>query len=393
MDDDALTVQVVGETDVERGQVRACLGQLAQPKLQLVEGSPEIKGGRPRTDVVALMVGENPAAALDCLLQWTSLSPQPLLIVFRSEWPLDLMRQMLHAGANEVVALPPAAGELELIFLKLAESRNPRDKGNALGRVYAVTGLAGGVGLSTVAAGLALALRYAMNRRVALVDLDLQRGGINLSLHLDPVETIVSLVPSLERLDSTRLEAALTKHPAGIYLLAAPIKIEQADLVTEEAVAAILDLMRQLFDVVIVDCGRRVSRSSMAAWERCAQALYVTDQSLWNARRVPRFMQYFSSLELSGVDVRLVVNRFDARSGAKHDELAKGAQAPIFACLPRDDRLMDMLQMHNEDLWRLAPSSRLARAFEDLGRAVDSPDSPAPRGIVSRFMNAIGVGA
>jgi hypothetical protein len=54
---------------------------------------------------------------------------------------------------------------------------------------------------------------------------------------------------------------------------------------------------------------------------------------------------------------------------------------------------MDMLQMHNEDLWRLAPSSRLARAFEALGRKLESPESTAPRGIVARLMNAIGVGA
>src|SRR5208282_4583292 len=121
-------------------------------------------------------------------------SPRPLLIAFHREWPLALMRKILQAGADELVSMPPNAHELELIFLKLTESRHPRERGrDGMGRVYAVTGLAGGVGMSTVSANLALALKYTMNRRVAILDLDLQNGGINLSLHLDPTETIVAL--------------------------------------------------------------------------------------------------------------------------------------------------------------------------------------------------------
>ncbi|MGO9267801.1 MAG: CpaE family protein [Candidatus Binataceae bacterium] len=391
--DDTYTVQLVGGSDPQRSQLQAFLEQLAPPRLEVVEDSPEAEGERPQVDVVAAIVDENPAVAVDCLRGWSDRSPRPLLIAFHREWPLALMRQILQAGANELVSMPPNAHELELIFLKLMESRHPRERGrDGMGRVYAVTGLAGGVGMSTVSANLALALKYTMNRRVAILDLDLQNGGINLSLHLDPTETIVALLEELERLDSIRLETALTKHPAGIYLLAAPKRIEQADLVSDVAVATILDMMRQLFDVVVVDCGRHVTDNTLVAWERCTQVLYVTDQSLWSARRVPRFTQLFTSLGLRGVNARLVLNRFAAGSGATRDEIAGAARAPVFACIPRDDRLMEALQLHNEDLWRVAPSSRLARAFEDLARRLESPDATpeAPR-FVERLMSAIGV--
>ncbi len=391
--DDTYTVQLVGGSDPQRSQLQAFLEQLAPPRLEVVEDSPEAEGERPQVDVVAAIVDENPAVAVDCLRGWSDRSPRPLLIAFHREWPLALMRQILQTGADELVSMPPNVHELELILLKLTESRHPRERGrDGMGRVYAVTGLAGGVGMSTVSANLALALKYTMNRRVAILDLDLQNGGINLSLHLDPTETIVALLEELERLDSIRLETALTKHPAGIYLLAAPKRIEQADLVSDVAVATILDMMRQLFDVVVVDCGRHVTDNTLVAWERCTQVLYVTDQSLWSARRVPRFTQLFTSLGLRGVNARLVLNRFAAGSGATRDEIAGAARAPVFACIPRDDRLMEALQLHNEDLWRVAPSSRLARAFEDLARRLESPDATpeAPR-FVERLMSAIGV--
>ena len=391
--DDTYTIELIGGTGPQRQQVQDLIERFAAPRLQVVDGSPEAEGERPQVDVVAVIVGEDAAAALAYLAQWADRTPRPLLIAFHCAWPLPLMRQVLQAGANELVQLPADVHELELIFLKLMESRHPRERGrDGMGRVYAITGLSGGVGLSTVSAGLALALKYTLHRRVAILDLDLQKGGINLSLHLEPAQTIVALLEELERLDSIRLEGALTKHPAGIYVLAAPKRIEEADLVSDLAVGTILDLMRQLFDVVVVDCGRRVTDNALVAWERSTQVLYVTDQSLWSARRVPRFTQLFASLGLRGVSARLVLNRFTAGSGASRDEIARAAQTPLFASIPRDDRLMDALQLQNEDLWRLAPSSRLARAFEDLARRLESPDtSPAEPRFVARLMNAIGV--
>jgi pilus assembly protein CpaE len=390
--DDTLTVQLSGADAAERSQVHAALMKLSQERLQMVEGPLEGAGEASAADVVAVIVGEDPAAAVNCLERWSQRTPPPLLLAFRGQWPLDLMREILRAGASELHQLPPTVDELELVFLKLKESRRPSRRRDRKRRVYAVTGLAGGVGLSTVAANLALALKYTLNRRVAILDLDLQNGGINLVLHLEPVETIASLAQAIERLDSIRLEGALTKHPAGIYLLAAPLRIEQADLVSEATVAAVLDLMRQLFDVVVVDCGRRVNDSAMAAWERSHQVLYVTDQNLSSARRVPRFMQLYASLELPGVEARLVLNRFVPRSGATREALAAAAGVPIFAEIPRDDHLVDELQLHNQDLWRLAPASQLARAFENLARRLESEDEvPAAPRLVERLMGAIGV--
>lgn len=389
--DDTFRVLVVGENDAERSQLRAMLEQLSGASIRVVDpvSDPELTGA----EVVAIIVGEDPAVALYELRRWSYHPCRPHLIALHHAWPLALMREMLQAGAHELVQMPPGADELELIFLKLAESRcAPEKRGN--GRVYGVTGLSGRVGLTTLSAGLALAFRHALNRRVAILDLDLQNGGINLGLHLDPAETIVSLLDGLDRLDSIRLEAALTKHSAGIYVLAAPRRIEQAELVTSAAVGVILDLMRQLFDVVIVDCGRRVTDNALVAWERCAQVLYVTDQSLWSARRVPRFTQLFASLGLQIPGPLLVLNRFDKSAGVTREEVACAAETPLFACIPRDDRLMATLELRKDDLWRVAPASRLARAYEDLARRLEAPDaSPEARRLVERLKIAIGMRA
>jgi len=107
---------------------------------------------------------------------------------------------------------------------------------------------------------------------------------------------------------------------------------------------------------------------------------------------MPRFTQLFASLGLADVGLRLVINRYTPGPSASMEELARLAGTPVFACIPRDDRVMDALQLYAEDLWRQAPSSRLARAFEDLARRLDDPAADvAPPRLVARLMGAIGV--
>jgi pilus assembly protein CpaE len=391
-----LPVHLVGETELERAQVRQVLETLTEPRVELIEvvlGSTDYHSGDPAAALV--INGANPALALDYLQHCSARSERPLLVALQSGENPSLMRQILHAGADELLPLPLDPDELALVFLKLKERRRASATGSKIGKIYSVAGLSGGVGMSTVSANLALAMRYELDRRVAIVDLDLQNGGIALKLHLAPEQTIVPLLECYKRLDSIKLEAALTKHSSGVYVLAAPKRIEDADLVSDLAVAAILELMRQLFDAVIVDCGRRINENAVAAWERSAEVLYVIDQSLWAARRMPRFAELFATLGLHDVYPRLVVNRFEPSAGAGITELADAAGAPIFATIPRDERAIERLQLHPEDLWHIAPSSRLARAFEKLARSVEAPTNDAVQalGLVARLMSTIGAWA
>jgi pilus assembly protein CpaE len=101
--------------------------------------------------------------------------------------------------------------------------------------VISVTSLVGGVGVTSLAANLALALT-SLHQRVALIDLDLQSGGLAVFLNLDPEVTIMPLVRLDRKLDSIQLESALTKHSSGVYMLAisqsAPCSISRASCST-----------------------------------------------------------------------------------------------------------------------------------------------------------------
>jgi hypothetical protein len=87
-----------------------------------------------------------------------------------------------------------------------------------------------------------------------------------------------------------------------------------------------------------------------------------------------------------------VVNRFEPAAGVGLNELARAAGVPVFATIPRDPRTIERLQLHPEDLWQVAPSSRLAHAFEKLAGNVEAPTDAAVQapGLVARLMSVIG---
>lgn len=390
---DCLRVHLVGEFERERAAVAAALGAVGDPPLETLESSPlAVSDNVSEADVAMVIFNENTAASLSYLQVQAERPKRPVLLALLSERSPALMRSALHAGADEVLFMPLDPEELTRELLKISENRRKTER-VAGGRLYSIASLAGGVGVSSMSANLALALHCAMDRSAAVVDLDLQSGGLGVYLHLEPEQSIVALSEMARKLDSIKLESALTKHPSGIYLLAAPKRIEDSELVSDLTVGAVLDLMRQLFEYVVVDCGSRVDGNTVAAWERSDEVLYVVEQSVMAARTAPRFMELFRQLGLRGVEPKLVLNKFESQSPTTVEKVEEIAQIPVYARIPRDQRAFERMQLRSEYLWQVAPASALARAMELLARRLGPKRDTAPEpvaGFMMRFLSAFG---
>jgi pilus assembly protein CpaE len=301
------------------------------------------------------------------------------------------MRRALHAGADDLLFFPVAVDDVTRALLKLSETRRKLEQGG-LAPVYSVTSLVGGVGVTTLSANIALALHYGFKKSVAVIDLDLQNSGLSVLLHLEPQQTIASLGEYGKKLDSIKLEAALTKHPSGIYLMAAPKRIEDSEKVSDITASAVLDLSRQLFDFVVVDSGRHIDENTVAAWERSDEVLYVLDQSLAAAHSVPRFTELFQRLEIRGAEPRVVLNKFDPQSEIDEEQIVRTSGVSIYAKIPRDDRVLSKVEMQAQDLWRIAPRSSLANAVENLARRLNTQRDAAagtPGGFMLRLFSTV----
>lgn len=392
----ALRVLLVGEDEERRAEIKTALDALGgDPPLEIVAASPtaghENGNGAMPPDVTMVVFNGNEQTSLDYLQKQAERSPRPALFALVRERSPGLMRQILRAGADELLFLPLDPGDATRALLKVSESqrREEREQG---GVICSVVSTVGGVGVTSLAANLALALRYALSQRVALVDLDLQSGGLAVALNIEPERTIMALTEQDKKLDSIQLESALSKHSSGVYLLAAPKRIEDSELVSDVTLGAALDLMKRLFDFVVVDCGGYINENVVAVWERSDHLFYVLDQSIGAARCCWRFIELFGRLGLNGVQPHFVLSRYIPHHPISEEQITNTLGRQVYAKIPRDEKALERVQLRAQDLWQCAPGSPLARAYEDLARHLAAPDdaSAEERGLVSRLFGRFG---
>jgi len=375
-----MKVMLVGNPGDQRTQLKTVLATLAEPELEISEG--EIGSAANLADNAAappdatlVMVNGDQEAALSFLQNQSLHSPRPSLLAVMTARSAGLIKRALRAGADEILFMPLDTGEATRALLKVSEARWRSERREG-GVVISITSLIGGVGVTSLAANLALALQ-SLHQRTALVDLDLQTGGLAVFLNLDSEVTIMPLV-RLQKLDSIQLESALTKHRSGVYLLAAPKRIEEGELVSKTTVGTVTDLIRQLFDYVIVDCGDHVDENGVAAWERSEHLFYVLNQSIAAVRSAWRFIDLFERLKLPALEPRFILNRYDPSRPLTEKAIEATLARPIYAKIPSDERTFETIEMKAQDLFQLAPSSPAACAMLDLAALVMPRTEPPP---------------
>jgi len=368
-----MKVMLVGEPGEQRAGLKTVLAALAEPQLEIIEGEAATAANLSENaaappDATLVMINGNEEAALSFLQSQSLNSPRPTLLALLTVRSPGLIKRALRSGADEILFMPLDPGEATSALLKVSEARWRTERREG-GIVISVASLVGGVGVTSLAANLALALE-SLHQRVALVDLDLQTGGLAVFLNLDPEVTIMPLVRLDHKLDSIQLESALTKHQSGVYLLAAPRRIEESELVSDITVGTVLDLIRQLFDYVIVDCGDHVDENGVAAWERSDHLFYVLNQSIAAARCAWRFVDLFERLGLTTLEPRFILDRYNPSHPLTEKAIEATLAKSIYAKIPTDDRTFETIEMKAQSLFQVAPNSPVARAMLELAALV-----------------------
>lgn len=361
----------MGENSDLRDAAKAVLEGLGDPPVEITESAFGAPSASESSDVRIVVLAGNEEQGLSCLQAQSGQNPRPIIFALVQNRTPSLMKRALRAGADELLFAPLDPGDATRALLKISEARWRSDRKDG-GVVCSFASVVGGVGVSTIVANLGLALRRS-GKRVALIDLDLQAGALAVILGLEPEMTILPLVRLDRKLDSLQLESALTKHPSGLYLLAAPKRIEEAELVSDVTVGAVIELMRQLFDYVLVDCGGHIDENAVAAWERSDQLYYVLQQSITPVRCAWRFVDLFERLGLSALTPRYVVNRYRPVHPITDKQIESTLGREVYARIPADARTLERAEVTAQDLWQVAPAAPLALSFEDLARRL-APD-------------------
>ena len=157
-------------------------------------------------------------------------------------------------------------------------------------------------------------------------------------------------------------------------------------MVSVNTVAAVLEVMRELFDFILIDCGHHMNEALVAAWEQSTHLLYVVEQSVSSVRPAQRFLEMFERLPLTELDLQFVLNRYDPTNPFSAEKIEAALRRPLAARVPRDDAAFLKFQLESADLAGVAPKSPSRFAIDQLAARLNGVNSAVATAAAPLFL-------
>ncbi len=287
--------------------------------------------------------------------------PFTQIVILSVQSDTDYMRRAMLAGARDFLAKPPSGDDLINTIRKLgargkddqhkqvrvaasgaARAGEPAATPITAGKILAVYSPKGGVGCTTVATNMALALN-GEDTRVALVDGNIQFGDVAVFLNLQSKTTIADLADRVEELDNEVMNSVLAAHPSKLKVLQAPSRPELADEVGEGAAGAsrvkrILEFMRHEFHYVVVDTASSLNDITMAILDLSDVLVLLATPDIPALKDARQFFDLMEALDYPTKQIVFVLNRMDKRSGITAAAISENIKHPVAAQIAFDER-------------------------------------------------------
>jgi pilus assembly protein CpaE len=286
------------------------------------------------------------------------------------------VRGLIRQGVDDFIPQPFELPDMR-DAITTARAKLQRARGNRKpGQVIAVTRAKGGMGASTLAAHLALALcekphRRAPEKQVALLDLDLQFGDLALMLDLEPNGELVEIIRDPARHDGALLRASMTRHKSGLFVLPAPGEFVPLEALPVTAAAKLIELARQEFDFVVCDLPLAVPQWLEVVLQHSDQLYVVSQLNVAAIRQTRRLLDFIKEEGHYDLPVSMVLNRyvwrFSERSRLKQAIRALGL--PIDHYVPEDAGLALEAVNRGTPLFELRRRAKLCRSLRQVAAA------------------------
>jgi len=223
-------------------------------------------------------------------------------------------------GVHGVLAMPFSGFDL---MNRIAQVRKDFAQLSTIGssRIYSVFAPKGGVGKTTIAFNLAVALGQAEQRTV-LIDGSLQFGDLRSLLRV-PADAPSILDLPTDRVAESDLQDVLWRDPSGIDILLAPPRVEMAEMVTSRDIDKILSLLRRVYGTIVIDMSAALSDINLSFLDLSDTILEIVTYDSTTIHNTIAVADAFRMIGYPASKVRYLVNRADSPGGISPADLER----------------------------------------------------------------------
>ncbi len=284
------------------------------------------------------------------------------VLICRSDLERVLV-QAMRVGVRDVIngsevneRLPDV---IERARIRLAASSRSR----ALGKILTFIPCKGGSGTSFIASNLAYVLGEVHQKRVLLMDLDLQFGDASFYITENDGDRGLGDVVRKTDLDGQMLESACVRVGKNTWLLRAPNNPEQSVGITPDQIDNILTVASRNFDFICIDLERTLDPLSLRAMDRSDLIFPIMQTVLPYIRGTQRLQRTFRALHYPESKIRLVANRQGKSDNLSASKIEQALQTKFYIQLPNDFPNANASINAGKPLHEIAPEGALTIAL------------------------------
>lgn len=317
----------------------------------------------------------------------TDLADVPVLAISSTDDVEERIR-LLEAGADDVMIRPIDERELdarvEALDLRNRRSRELRPSTLVAAtkrpgrRLISVFSPKGGVGTTTVAVNLALAVAARDPDGVAIVDLTPMGGHVATHLDLRPKLTIADLMRDSQGLISPEIlrSTYLQRHERGVLVLAGSPAPATEKLMDGEEAGRILEGVLTAIPTVIVDLGSNLDDRVLASLEAADDIVIVVTPDFPALKSVHAFFEFMSEAASHAAEPTVVVNEVYALQTLTPADIEIALGRRVTMRMPYDPLIYLRAANQGTPVFASAPTSQPARRYDQLAGILLGEDAP-----------------
>lgn len=309
--------------------------------------------------------------ALDIISRLTSTIKNIKIIVLSYEVDSNIVIKALRAGAREFLIKPL----IEKTFVESVEKMKGLILGNINDstrcKVITTFSNKGGIGKTAIAVNLAMEIANVTKEKVALVDLNLQMGDITTFLNLDPSFDTAYVINNLDRIDESFLLSTLEQYnKTSLYVLADPLDIEQAEVITSDDITTLINVLRNVFSYIIIDTTSSFDSKTITALDNSDLIMLISIINLPSIRNCQRCFDLFKKLGYSKDKIKLLINRYMETDDIKVEDVEEVLNHKVYFKIPNNYYTIMNSINKGVPVCDASPNSNVTKSFKQLATQV-----------------------
>jgi len=290
----------------------------------------------------------------------------------------DQLRKAMRAGAREHLARPVSRtallkavhdvyeDEQRKHSPQFAQAADPKKTT----RIIAVSGAKGGIGKTTLAANLAVALAMETAEPTCLIDLYVQFGDIGMLLNIAPRRTLADLAaldPS--EVDAQLVDDCMAQHESGLRVLFSSKSPVALDAITVPCIENVIGHLKQKYRYVVIDVPPILHTTTLYVLAHASTTILVAN--LYDLTTVNDTRQLLTTIQgkyVAREKISIVLNRVSRQNRLPLSEIEQALGHNITAQIPNDGVVVPASINQGMPFVIGQANSDVARAVKSLAR-------------------------